>query len=97
LEQDEVHPSLIGNASTESLIKMMKFGLWTDFKIMENLSLNLEDVIEKELNFYKGYIELKKSVQVSIDLICGVFPFFLGYIVFFRHQHFLEQFYRAQI
>jgi hypothetical protein len=70
LEQDAVHPSLIGNASTESLIKMMKFGLWTDFKIRENSSSNLEDVIKEELNFYKDNLVLKKSIQESIDLIC---------------------------
>jgi hypothetical protein len=71
LKQDAVHPSLIGNASTESLIKMMKYGLWTEFKIMENSSANLEDVIKEELNFYKDYLGLKKSIQESIDLVRG--------------------------
>jgi hypothetical protein len=71
LKQDGVHPSLIGNASTESLIKMMKYGLWTEFKIMENSSANLEDVIKEELNFYKDYLGLKKSIQESIDLVRG--------------------------
>jgi hypothetical protein len=66
LEQDLVHPSLIRNASTDSIIKMLKFGLWTNYKMMENSSLNLQDAIQGELNFYKDYFRLKENIQESM-------------------------------
>jgi hypothetical protein len=45
-----VHPALLKNASTESIIKFMKFGLWVNYHTRQSKSV--WDVINKELQMY---------------------------------------------
>jgi hypothetical protein len=50
-----VHPSLLNNVTTESLFKFLKFGLWVDYKIRQNKSLSVVDLIRKELDAYQNH------------------------------------------
>jgi hypothetical protein len=66
--EQNVHPSLIEHSSTESLIKMMRFGLWMDHKMRENPSLGQVDIIRGELKLYENYLGIH-SVLASLFLI----------------------------
>jgi hypothetical protein len=50
-----VHPSLLKNVSIESLFKLLKFGLWVDYKIRQNTSLSVVDLIKRELDVYQNH------------------------------------------
>jgi hypothetical protein len=54
-----VHPALLKNATTESIIKLLKFGLWVNYHTRQSKSLR--DVINKELEMYD--FEKKEEFQ----------------------------------
>jgi hypothetical protein len=58
-EDYNVHPALLRNASTESLIKFMKFNLWVYYHTRQSKSIR--DIIEKELKLYD--IEPREEFQ----------------------------------
>jgi hypothetical protein len=67
-ESDEVHPSLLQNATTKTLMKLLKFGLWVDYQIRQNKSSNtssVEDVIIKELQLYENDLGIRDDFQAK--------------------------------
>jgi hypothetical protein len=63
---DNVHPSLLENVTIESLMKLMKFGIWVDYQIRQNKFLGVENVIREELKLYQDYLEIKEDIMVMI-------------------------------
>ena len=59
-----VHPSLLEKVSLEGLIKMMKFGLWIDYKMKVNNAKTVKDLITDELQFYKP-LGIKTTFKAS--------------------------------
>jgi hypothetical protein len=50
--------------SPEGLIKMLKFGLWVDYKQRNNSAATARDVIMDELQFYKT-LGMKEEFKVN--------------------------------
>jgi hypothetical protein len=61
---DNVHPSLLENVTTESILKLLKFGLWVNYQIQSNKSLSAEDVIKNELKLYQHDLGIKEDIVV---------------------------------
>jgi hypothetical protein len=59
-----VHPSLLENVTTESILKLLKFGLWVNYQIQSNKSLSAEDVIKNELKLYQHDLGIKEDIVV---------------------------------
>jgi hypothetical protein len=64
-KDDNVHPSLIEDASTESIMKLMKFGLWVDYQIKIKKSNNVKEVISKELEMYQNDLGILENITVT--------------------------------
>jgi hypothetical protein len=64
-DDNNVHPALLKNATTESLIKFMKFGLWVNYQTRQSKSIR--DVIDEELQLYD--LEPKEQFQASTTYI----------------------------
>jgi hypothetical protein len=65
---DNVHPSLLENVTTEKLMKLMKFQLWIAYQIRINKSTSAEEVIGKELKLYEQELEIKENRKVTTQL-----------------------------
>jgi hypothetical protein len=63
-KSDNVHPSLLDDVTTESLMKLMKFGLWVNYQIRMKKSHTIEEVLRKELKLYKN--ELKTNDNITV-------------------------------
>lgn len=63
-----VHPYLIENATTESLVKMLKFGIWVDYQMRLNKSSSQEDVVRRELAFYQNTFPVKTEAEEITNL-----------------------------
>jgi hypothetical protein len=64
-EEDEVHPSLLQNATTKTLMKLLKFGIWVEYQIRQNKSSSVEDVIKKELQLYENNLGIREDFQAK--------------------------------
>jgi phosphotransferase system HPr-like phosphotransfer protein len=65
---DNVHPSLLEDVTTESLMKLMKFQLWIAYQIRINKSTSAEEVMSKELNLYEHELGMKENRMVTTQL-----------------------------
>jgi hypothetical protein len=61
-----IHPSLLDNVSIERFFKLLKFGLWVDYKIRRNTSLTVGDLIRKELDAYPGFRSSSDSTKIQV-------------------------------
>jgi hypothetical protein len=61
-----IHPSLLDNVSIEGFFKLLKFGLWVDYKIRRNTSLTVGDLIRKELEAYPGFRSSSDSTKIQV-------------------------------
>jgi hypothetical protein len=61
-KDDNVHPSLLKDVTTEGLLKLLRFELWVDYQT-RNKSISKKEVIEKELQLYKNSLELREDFQ----------------------------------
>jgi hypothetical protein len=53
---DNVHPDLLKNVTITSLIKMLRFGQWVEYRKRQDATLDDEGVINEEMKFYKDDI-----------------------------------------
>ena len=91
IPEQNVHPSLLEKATTEKLIKLLKFGLWVDYKIRQNSSESLKDIISKELKYYQNDLAVQDVIQVKSQIYFQVKQQTSPQL-FFRCHHSLEQF-----
>jgi hypothetical protein len=63
-KEDNVHPSLLDNVSTEKIIKLLKFGIWVKYQMRINKSISFEDIISNELTLYQDDIGIKSELVV---------------------------------
>jgi hypothetical protein len=62
--QYHVHPSLLKNVTTESILKLLKFGLWVNHQL-NNKSQSLKEVIKKELELYKHELPMRWKTNIK--------------------------------
>jgi hypothetical protein len=71
-KSDNVHPSLLDNVTTESLMKLMKFGLWVNYQIKMKKSITVEEVLRKELKMYQDELKTKDNITVMTTLLLHI-------------------------
>jgi hypothetical protein len=62
-KEDNVHPSLIEKATTKSLLKLLKFGTWLEYKKKQNKELDLNEIMSEELIGYKMDFQMRKDTK----------------------------------
>jgi hypothetical protein len=66
---DNVHPTLLEDVTTERLVKLLKFPLWIAYQIRINNSISVEEVISKELKLYAHELGIKGNIMVTTHCI----------------------------
>jgi hypothetical protein len=69
-----VHPSLLDNVTTESIMKLLKFELWINYQIRSEKYLTANDIIRKELKMYQDNLGIKEDIVVKEIYMYSVLP-----------------------
>jgi hypothetical protein len=64
-KEDNVHPSFIEKASPKSIIKLLKFGIWLEFKKRQNKTLDIMKIMDEELEAYNKYFSMRKDTKAN--------------------------------
>jgi hypothetical protein len=60
---DSVHPTLFDKITTEQMIKMLKFRLWSEYQMQTNNG-SMKDLIDKEVAKYNPYFATRSDYKV---------------------------------
>ena len=55
------HPSIMENADTKELIKMLKFNIWAENKVKTNAFKNISEVIKAEVEKFEDHGFVKRA------------------------------------